>query len=208
MIESQEKKIVYIFWVRIMKGSTLKRANLSREKVAMLEAFAKYNSGKYYQNAYPNSAKQDELDVLWQHLKAPSAPEKSSIAFFSSGVLVGIVSTLFVAIIMSFIVGYSPIDDFTFNMTNKIKSPKVESLKFTFIPADKHEAVVSNESEPVVDADLKEYTVQSGDSLESIAIKFYGSFDEAKIKGIQETNNLSNPNAIGIGQKLMIPMHY
>ena len=151
---------------------------------------------------------QDELDVLWQHLKAPSAPEKSSIAFFSSGVLVGIVSTLFVAIIMSFIVGYSPIDDFTFNMTNKIKSPKVESLKFTFIPADKHEAVVSNESEPVVDADLKEYTVQSGDSLESIAIKFYGSFDEAKIKGIQETNNLSNPNAIGIGQKLMIPMHY
>ena len=191
-----------------MKGSTLKRANLSREKIAMLEAFAKYNSGKYYQNAYPNNAKQDELDVLWQHLKAPAAPEKSSIAFFSSGVLVGIVSTLFVAIIMSFIVGYSPIDDFTFNMSNKIKAPKVESLKFTFIPADKHEVVVPNESEPAADADLREYTVQSGDSLESIAIKFYGSFDEAKIKGIQETNSLSNPNAIGIGQKLMIPMHY
>lgn len=187
-----------------MKGSTLRRSNITREKIAMLESLAKYNNE--YRNA--NSAvpvdKQEELDVLWQNFKVASRVEKSPIAFFTSGVLVGVISTLVLAILISVVVGYSPLDDMSLsNPFNNVKTPKVETTKFTFIPADSKQEVPTT---PVL-PQSKEYTVQAGDSLESIAIKFYGGFDEAKIKAIEEANKLANPNAIGIGQKLIIPMN-
>ena len=37
-------------------------------------------------------------------------------------------------------------------------------------------------------------------------MRFYGSFDESKLKAIQEKNNLPDLNSIKIGQKLIIPM--
>ena len=182
-----------------MKGSTLRRSNLTREKIAMLDALAKYNRDyRTAENSVPTD-KQEELDVLWQNFKVASRAEKSPIAFFTTGFFVGVVSTLILAILVSFVVGYSPLDDMHLNLT---KPSTTENLKFTFIPADKQEPVVQP-----VEQQNKEYTVQPGDSLEGISIKFYGSFDEAKIKALEEVNNLANPNAIGIGQKLIIPMN-
>ena len=185
-----------------MKGSTLKRSNITREKIAMLESLAKYNNK--YNNTRTPVDKQEELDVLWQNFIVASRAEKSPIAFFTSGVLVGVVSTLVVAILISLIVGYSPLEDLNINISNPFnRTPKLETSKFTFIPADTKQEVQTTTVLP----QSKEYTVQSGDSLESIAIRFYGSFDEAKIKSIEEANKLANPNAIGIGQKLIIPMN-
>ncbi|SDM80707.1 N-acetylmuramoyl-L-alanine amidase, partial [Sediminibacillus halophilus] len=43
------------------------------------------------------------------------------------------------------------------------------------------------------------YTVQSGDNLSSIAVKF-----GVTVAQIQEWNNISNPNAIQIGQVLIV----
>ena len=181
-----------------MKGSTLRRSNITREKIAMLESLARYNNE--YNRVQRTDApvdKQEELDVLWQNFKVASRPEKSTMAFFTTGVFVGVISTLVVAILISLVVGYSPLDDLNLNLSNPIKITTAgESPKFTFIPAD-------NKQEP----QSKEYTVQAGDSLESIAIRFYGGFDQAKIKAIEEANKLANPNAIGIGQKLIIPMN-
>ncbi len=182
-----------------MKGSTLRRSNLTREKIAMLDALAKYNRECRTIDSNVPIDKQEELDVLWQNFKVASRTEKSPIAFFTTGFFVGVVSTLILAIIVSFIVGYSPLDDMHLNLT---KPTVNENLKFTFIPADKQVAPA-----PVVEPQNKEYTVQPGDSLEGISIKFYGSFDESKIKALEEANNLANPNAIGIGQKLVIPMN-
>lgn len=48
-----------------------------------------------------------------------------------------------------------------------------------------------------------EYTVQVGDHLWQIAVEAYG--DGFRWTEIAETNNLSNPNYIEIGQKLQIP---
>lgn len=183
-----------------MKGSTLRRSNLTREKVAMLDSLARYNNSR---NSGASLNKQEELDVLWQNFKVAPKTEKSPIAFFTTGVFVGVISTLVAAILISLVIGYSPLDDLNINIANPIPTTKVESPKFTLIPADSKQENIST-----VDNSLsKEYTVQSGDSLESIAIKFYGSFDEAKIKAIEEANKLENPNAIGIGQKLIIPMN-
>ena len=53
----------------------------------------------------------------------------------------------------------------------------------------------------------EEYTVKEGDTLESIVIRFYGSFDMDKVARIQEANKMANPNALSIGQKLVIPMN-
>ena len=49
--------------------------------------------------------------------------------------------------------------------------------------------------------------VKEGDTLESIVIRFYGSFDMSKVNAIQEANKMANPNALSIGQKLIIPMN-
>ncbi len=189
-----------------MKGSTLRRSNITREKIAMLESLARYNNE--YNRVQRTDApvdKQEELDVLWQNFKVASRPEKSTMAFFTTGVFVGVISTLVVAILISLVVGYSPLDDLNLNLSNPIKITTAgESPKFTFIPADnKQEPAAPQAALP----QSKEYTVQAGDSLESIAIRFYGGFDQAKIKAIEEANKLANPNAIGIGQKLIIPMN-
>ena len=50
------------------------------------------------------------------------------------------------------------------------------------------------------------HTVKSGDTLEGIVIRFYGSYDASKIEKIMEANNLLNPNQLSIGQSLIIPL--
>lgn len=184
-----------------MKGSTLRRSNITREKIAMLESLAKYNNEYRRSSSSAPVDKQEELDVLWQNFKVASRVDKSPIAFFTTGVFVGVIATLLLAIVVSLVVGYSPLEDINFSRT--VKAPKVETAKFTFVPADNKQEVATTPALP----QSKEYTVQAGDSLESIAIRFYGGFDETKIKAIEEANKLANPNAIGIGQKLIIPMN-
>ena len=52
------------------------------------------------------------------------------------------------------------------------------------------------------------YTVQSGDSLSTIAKKFYGSATPSNVNKIYYSNMTtigSNPNVIHPGQKLYIP---
>lgn len=47
------------------------------------------------------------------------------------------------------------------------------------------------------------YTVKAGDMLMSLAKRFYG--DESKYKLIMEKNNITDPDKIMVGQKLLIP---
>ncbi|WP_425147263.1 BON domain-containing protein [Deinococcus sp.] len=47
------------------------------------------------------------------------------------------------------------------------------------------------------------YTVQSGDNLSSIAVKYFG--DAGKYRDIAHFNNISNPDLIQVGQKIRIP---
>ena len=70
----------------------------------------------------------------------------------------------------------------------------------TIIPADN--PVVEVAPEPKAET----YTVKSGDTLEAIIIRFYGRFDVDKVAQIATANKMNNPNALQIGQKLIIPM--
>ena len=179
-----------------MKSSTLRRSNITREKMAMLSALSDYNLANGRSNAHITD-KQAELDMLWQNFKISATSEKSPKTYFSVGFFTGIIASLIVATIASFIIGYSPLSDVNFHTPKQTK----ENVKFTFVPADKQV-----QQEEVVASLDKEYTVQAGDSIEDISIRFYGRYDESKIKQIQEKNNLKNINSIYIGQKLIIPM--
>lgn len=50
---------------------------------------------------------------------------------------------------------------------------------------------------------MKKYTIKAGDTLGSIAKKFYN--DPTKYNDIAKANNISNPNSISVGQVLLIP---
>ncbi len=49
----------------------------------------------------------------------------------------------------------------------------------------------------------KTYTVKSGDTLQGISVKCYGTVN--KYKDIMKANNISDPDSISIGQELTIP---
>ena len=181
-----------------MKSSRLRRSNITREKIAMLSALSDYNTAKGRSNAHITD-KQAELDMLWQNFKLAATTERSPKAYFSVGFLSGIVISLVLAVFVSFFAGYSPLSNLKFSAPKSAK----ENVKFTFVPADKQ--VPADEETQV--ATEKEYIVQAGDSLEDISVRFYGKFDESKIKEIQVRNELKDVNSIKIGQKLIIPMN-
>ena len=181
-----------------MKSSTLRRSNITREKLAMLSALSDYNKAKGRSNANITD-KQAELDMLWQNFKIAATTTRSPKAYFSAGFFVGVVASLVVAVFISFFIGYSPLSNLNFSAPKTQK----ENVNFTFIPADKNLPADEAAQAPQV----KEYTVQAGDSLEDISVRFYGKFDEAKIKEIQVKNELKDINSIKIGQKLLIPVN-
>lgn len=73
-----------------------------------------------------------------------------------------------------------------------------DAAKLAIIPADKPEPAAASAPET--------YTIKSGDTLEGVIIRFYGKYDNSKVAKIMEVNNMSNPNQLSIGQKLIIPM--
>lgn len=172
-----------------MKSSTLRRSNLSKEKMAVLEALSKYKQESSYDNSpsvYVRPNKEKELDLLWQNFKISQKSEKSPSVYLATGFIAGAVSMLLLTTIISFSV--------------KSNSPKVpaaqsaKSQKVNLLPAGDTAKTVET------------YTVQSGDTVESIMIRFYGSYSPEKAKAVQSANNLQNLNRLQIGQKLTIPM--
>lgn len=179
-----------------MKSSTLRRSNITREKIAMLSALSDYNASKGRSNINITD-KQAELDLLWQNFKVSATPDKSPKSYYTFGFISGAVVAVIAMTLFNFVFGSMSISD----MNLRSSSKPADNVKFTFVPADKQPV---QEVEPV--SQDKEYVVQSGDSLEDISMRFYGSFDEAKLKAIQEKNELKDMNSIKIGQKLIIPM--
>lgn len=185
-----------------MKSTTLRRSNITREKVAMLEALSKYNRDHQDEDFYRTQSKNKELDALWQSFGVKTQRnEKAPQVYFVTGLILGVIITLLITTFVSLLINIStPKDD----VVVPAKKPATESSgRFTFIPADSSS---SKKAAPAVSLN-EEYIVKEGDTLESIVIRFYGSFDMNKVSAIQEANKMANPNALSIGQKLIIPMN-
>lgn len=185
-----------------MKSTTLRRSNITKEKIQMLEALSRYNSLHQNEDFYRSQNKTRELDALWQSFGVRSQRnEKAPQVYFVVGFVLGVISTLVVVVIVSLLLNLSTPKEDVMAVPKKAPAAVESTEKFSFIPADS--AASKPTPAPVRN---EEYTVKSGDTLESIVIRFYGSFDMKKVNAIQSANKMANPNALTIGQKLIIPM--
>lgn len=181
-----------------MKSSTIRRSNLSKEKMAVLEALSKYRQDSYDNSpsVYVRPNKEKELDVLWQNFKISQKADKAPGVYLATGFVAGAVAMLALTTLISFS---------TRNMDMKAHTPAVKVKKeraaLSFIPSGQKE----EQETPAVNNEV--YTVQSGDTMEAILIRFYGSYSKEKEDLVLKTNNLDNPNKLSIDQKLTIPMN-
>lgn len=198
-----------------MKSTTLRRANLSKEKIQALENIAKYRRQTQIANAQPKQAvksvgpqiKERELDMLWTNFKQHSKQDKSPTVYLITGFIAGAV----VMLIITSLIGFSmkSMSESAEDISTKIPNTKIEDTAITFIPADKEvSATPAKATTATAGARQDEvYTVQNGDTLESIIIRFYGSYSKKHENAIKEANGMKNPNALSIGQKLRIPLN-
>ena len=180
-----------------MKSSTIRRSNLSKEKMAVLEALSKYRQDSYDNSpsVYVRPNKEKELDVLWQNFKINQKQEKSPSVYLATGFIAGAIVMLVLTTIISFSAnGIKSAQD---NIENSAPKVKKEKMSLSFIPSSEQSAETTvNET----------YTVQCGDTMESILVRFYGSYSKDKECLVLKSNNMTNPNKLAIGQKLTIPM--
>lgn len=180
-----------------MKSSTLRRSNLSKERMLVLEELSKNKKQPYDASpgVYVRANKEKELDVLWQNFKVSQKEDRSPGIYLATGFIAGAVAMLIMTTLLSFSIRGTDSQDIA--PMNKTK----EKARLTFIPADK-----TNDDKSVAVKGNEAYTVKNGDTLAGIIIRFYGSYDVSKIEKIKQANNMSNPNDLQIGQKLIIPL--
>lgn len=191
-----------------MKSSTLRRANLSKEKMQVLETLAKYrrqviDTNNQAQYAYKKPVKDKELDMLWNSFKQHNKQDKSPTVYLITGFVAGILVTVIVTILIQ--MSMTSMNETAKDITTKVPETKIEDTAITFIPADKE--TVSVGAVTTATSSNEKYTVQSGDTLEKIIIRFYGSYRSDYVQAIKDANGLRNPNALSIGQQLIIPLH-
>ena len=183
-----------------MKSSTIRRSNLSKEKKAVLEALSNYKSA-YYDNSpnvYVRPNKEKELDLLWQNFKINQKNDKSPNVYLAAGFITGAVVMLLLVVLISF--SANGINSLSEKLSSSPVRIKKEKLSLNFIPSSQEK---TESSEYIAN---EQYTVQSGDTMEGILVRFYGSYSKEKEALVLKTNNLTNPNKLSIGQKLIIPM--
>ena len=198
-----------------MKSTTLRRANLSKEKIQALENIAKYRRQTQIANAQQKQAvksvapqiKERELDMLWTNFKQHSKQDKSPTVYLITGFIAGAI----VMLIITSLIGFSmkSMNESAEDISTKVPDTKIEDTAITFIPADKEVSATSTKVAATATAPRQDeiYTVQSGDTLESIIIRFYGSYSMKREQAIKAANGMKNPNALSIGQKLRIPLN-
>ena len=180
-----------------MKSSTIRRSNLSKEKMAVLEALSKYRQdpydnspGIYVRPEMSAANKEKELDMLWQNFRINQKSDKTPNLYLATGFIIGAVVMLVLTVLISFSVkGITSVTE------NSVAPAKKEKMSFSFVPSSP-EKVSANEI----------YTVKDGDTMEAIIVRFYGSYSKEKEDLVVKTNNMANPNKLSIGQQLTIPV--
>ena len=88
-----------------MKSTTLRRSNITREKVAMMEALNRYNRAHQDEDFYRTQTKNKELDALWQSFGVKSQKnEKAPQVYFVTGLIVGVIITLLITTFVSLLI--------------------------------------------------------------------------------------------------------
>jgi LysM repeat protein len=183
-----------------MKSSTLHRSSISKERIAALEELLSDKSQPYDSSpgVYVRSDKDRELDILWQGFKMNTREERSPGVYLSIGFVTGAICMF----LMSTILNFGNPSHESFIDLNLWKKANTE-VKATTAPTPIN---VAPASKIAAEEKSEKYTIQSGDTLEKVALRYYGSTSPEKIQKIQDANGLDNPNKISIGQELTVPV--
>lgn len=194
-----------------MKSSTLIRSNLSKEKMAVLEALSDYKQEVHTSeapNVYVRPNKEHELDVLWQNFRNGQKNEKSPSVYLVTGFIAGVSSVLLIMGLVGFF-GHNnssaPNQSATSTtVADTVKTDKPAASKLNFLGNHKEK---TEETADTVSAKADEtYTIKSGDTMSSILIHFYGKASKENEIKVLNANKMTNPNKLSIGQVLKIPM--
>jgi LysM repeat protein len=182
-----------------MKNNTIYKPSISKERIAALEELISDQSKPYDSSpgVYVRSDKDRELDILWQGFKFNSKDERSPGIYLTIGFITGALCMFLMTTILNF---GNPSKE-SFADLNLWKKANVE-VKKKDTPVN-----VTPASQTQANTRTEKYTIQSGDTLASIAIKYYGNSSPDSIQKIQNANNMDNPDKIALGQELLIPLN-
>ncbi|MDD3014418.1 MAG: LysM domain-containing protein [Candidatus Gastranaerophilales bacterium] len=185
-----------------MRSSTLHKSSISRERIAALEELLSDKATTYDSSpgVYVRSDKDRELDILWQGFKVNCREERSPGVYLTIGFITGAICMFLMTTILNF--GNTSHETFAdLNLWKKANTEAAE-VKIKAAPI----GLTPPAQTVTVAGKSEKYSIQSGDTLEKVALRFYGTSDPVKIKQIQDANNLENPDRISIGQELTVPM--
>lgn len=196
-----------------MKSSTLHRSNLTKERMELLREIKaqRHTSNDNSPGIYVRPAKEKELDLLWQTFKVNHKSEKSINAYMVVGFIGGALAMFLLTVLISFVAHSFSENSMNFQAKENTKVKQVEKKviaeknkqeNVNFLPPDNIQTVAAAQATGAV----QQYTIQSGDTLDKIAMRFYGKYDSQKIDRIAQANGITNPHKISIGQVLTIPM--
>ncbi len=170
-----------------MRSSTFHKTGLSREKMAALEKMMADNRTSYDDSpgVYVRNNKDRDLDLLWQVNKAVKSKKMTRNQAITAFVA-GIACTLLIT---------STFNNWSDNMSDVDFWQKRDVINVS--AADNKAPTVHTET----------YAVKSGDTIDSIVMRFYGIYDVERIAQIQAINHLQDPSKISLGQKLIIPIN-
>lgn len=181
-----------------MTGNMLRKSNISKERALALDELLPDKSNQYDSSpgVYVRSDKDRELDILWQGYRVNNKEERNPWFYLIIGFLAGVICSM----LMSFLINLGTPSKENISDLNMWKKTNTttSNVNLNVIPSDKEETVNTVKT--------TEYVVKSGDTIGSIAYKFYGSVDPSKIEKIQTANNMKSVDSIQIDQKLIIPM--
>lgn len=178
-----------------MKNTTLQhKTNISREKLAVLEELLSSKQKEYEATAaeYNKQNKEREIDILWQELKS-HREERSPGVYLSIGFVAGAMAMFLMTSIINF--GVQSENTAAFNVWKK-SSISAKKAAINVAPASNVDEILNNMT----------YTIKNGDTLETIAVKYYGVASRANVAKLQRANNIKNPHNIQVGQTINIPV--
>ena len=180
-----------------MKSSLRQKTNISREKLAVLEELLSEKQREYEAIAseYNEKNKSREIDMLWDELHSQKS-ERSPGIYLSVGFVVGAMAMFLMTSIINFGVKSDNTSDFDLWKKSSITTNKKTNINIA----------PTTDTTPVFNGKTMSYIIQDGDTLETIALKYYGAASPANIMKIQNFNNIKNPNSIQIGQKIIEPL--
>lgn len=208
-----------------MKSSTIRRSTLSKESMEVIETLAKEQEaegslGEYVRPdeapSVNDSSKSQEIDLLWQNFKPAQFSTNSPAANIILGFIIGVITTAVIGglCVNGYLKSQNGVKVNPNSSQEQILDQQIDSSvdSKVVIPSegnqDENGAINAEDSQATNSVDtsnMKKYIVQSGDTVEGIIKKHYGSYSPEKAELIMNANKLESLDRLQIDQELLIP---